>query len=63
MINTIVLTKLGKQVNSYVTLTWIAIFQVLGSAIFYNTQMELVELEKRGIMQQVLGRVSRTVRR
>ena len=63
MINNIVLTKLGKQVNSYVTLTWIAIFQVLGSVIFYNTQMELVELEKRGIMQQVLASVSRAVRR
>jgi len=55
MMNDIVLAKLGQQVNADVPLTRIAIFQVLGSALFYNPQMELAELEKRGVTQQVFG--------
>ena len=55
MMNDIVLAKLRQQVNADLTLTWIAIFQVLGSALFYNLQMELAELEKRGVTQQVFG--------
>ena len=44
MMNDIVLAKLGQQINADVPLTWIAIFQVLGSAFFYNLEMELDEL-------------------
>ena len=51
--NDIVLAKLGQQVNSDVPLTRIAIFQVIGSALHYNPQLELAELEKRGVTQQV----------
>ena len=53
MMNDITLAKLGQQVNNEVPLTRIAIFQVLGSALYYNPQLELVELEKRGVTQQV----------
>ena len=40
MMNYIVLSKLGHQVNADVPLTRIAIFQVSVLAIFYNLQME-----------------------
>ena len=53
MINNIMLEKMGQQVNSYVPLTRIVIFQVLGSALFYNPQMEFSELEKRGVTHKV----------
>jgi len=53
MLNDISLGKLGQQVNEELPLTRIAIFQVLGSALYYNPQMELAELEKRGVTQQV----------
>jgi len=51
--NDIFLAKLGQQVNSDVPLTRIAIFQVIGSALHYNPQLQLAELEKRGVTQQV----------
>ena len=46
--NDIFLAKLGQQVNSDNPLTRIAIFQLIGSALHYNPQLELAELEKRG---------------
>jgi len=52
-INEIILGKLGQVVNSDVALTRISIYQVLGSALYYNPQLELVELERRGVTQQV----------
>lgn len=55
-INEITLGKLGQQVNAEVPLTRISIYQVLGSALYYNPALELMELEKRGVTQQVLGR-------
>ena len=55
-INEIVLGKLGQQVNEQIPLTRISIYQVLGSALYYNPQLELVELEKRGVTQQVFGK-------
>lgn len=56
MINEIVLGKLGQQVNAEIPLTRIAVYQVLGSALYYNPVMELTELEKRGVTQQVFGK-------
>lgn len=56
IINEIVLGKLGQQVNSEAPTTRLSIFQVLGSALYYNPQLELVELEKRGVTQQVFQR-------
>lgn len=52
-INEIVLGKLGQVVNAEIPLTRISIYQVLGSALYYNPQLELVELEKREVTQQV----------
>jgi hypothetical protein len=51
--NEIVLGKLGQQVQSEIPSTRISIYQVLGSALYYNPQLELAELEKRGVTQQV----------
>jgi importin-7 len=53
-INEVTLGKLGQQVNSESTKTRISIYQVLGSALHYQPQLELIELEKRGVTQQVL---------
>jgi len=55
-INEITLGKLGQQVNAEIPLTRISIYQVLGSALYYNPALELMELEKRGVTQQVLAR-------
>ena len=52
-INEIILGKLGQIVNTDVILTRISIYQVLGSALYYNPQLELAELEKREVTQQV----------
>lgn len=54
--NDIVLGKLGQQVNEESALTRISIYQVLGSALYYNPQLELIELEKRGVTQQVFSK-------
>ena len=51
--NDIVLAKLGQQVNAEVPLTRFAIYQVLGSALYYNPILELAELEGRGVTEQV----------
>mmetsp|Transcript_7566 Transcript_7566/g.11844 ORF Transcript_7566/g.11844 Transcript_7566/m.11844 type:complete len:1061 (+) Transcript_7566:86-3268(+) len=56
MINEIVLGKLGQQVNEEIPLTRIAIYQVIGSALYYNAPLELAELEKRGVTQQVFSK-------
>ncbi|KAL3944079.1 MAG: hypothetical protein SGBAC_001863 [Bacillariaceae sp.] len=56
IINEISLGKLGQQVNADIPLTRISIYQILGSALYYNPQLELVELEKRGVTQQVFGK-------
>jgi len=56
IINEISLGKLGQQVNEEVPLTRISIYQILGSALYYNPQLELVELEKRGVTQQVFAK-------
>ena len=53
IINEVSLGKLGQQVNADVPVTRISIYQVLGSALHYNPELELVELEKRGVTQQV----------
>jgi len=55
-INEIVLGKLGQQVHEESALTRISIYQVLGSALYYNPHLELVELEKRGVTVQVLSK-------
>lgn len=52
-LNEIVLAKLGQQVTAEVPTTRISIYQVLGSALYYNPTLELLELEKRGVTQQV----------
>lgn len=53
-INDISLPKLGRQAANPNPLTRIAIFSVLGSALYYNPKLELEELEKRGVTAQVL---------
>jgi importin-7 len=53
--NDIILGKLGQQIHSQVPLTRIAIYQVLGSALYYQPQLELMELEKRAVTGQVFG--------
>jgi hypothetical protein len=55
-INEIALGKLGQQVNDDIPLTRISIYQVLGSALYYHPQLELMELEKRGVTQQVFSK-------
>ena len=52
-INDIALAKLGTQVNAENPSSRHAVFQVLGSALYYNPELELQELEKRGVTQQV----------
>eukprot|EP00584_Thalassiosira_punctigera_P008909 CAMPEP_0172545150 /NCGR_PEP_ID=MMETSP1067-20121228/15144_1 /TAXON_ID=265564 ORGANISM="Thalassiosira punctigera, Strain Tpunct2005C2" /NCGR_SAMPLE_ID=MMETSP1067 /ASSEMBLY_ACC=CAM_ASM_000444 /LENGTH=1077 /DNA_ID=CAMNT_0013331839 /DNA_START=115 /DNA_END=3348 /DNA_ORIENTATION=+ len=52
-INDIALGKLGQQVNAENPSTRHVVFQVLGSALYYNPELELAELGKRGVTQQV----------
>jgi importin-7 len=56
MINEIVLGKLGQQASAENPLTRISIYQVIGSALYYNPILELTELEKRGVTQQVFAK-------
>jgi hypothetical protein len=56
IINEISLGKLGQQVNADIPLTRISIYQIIGSALYYNPQLEIVELEKRGVTQQVFAK-------
>ena len=53
-INDVVLAKLGQQVNAENAATRHSIFQVFGSALYYNPQLEVAELEKRGCTHQVM---------
>ena len=53
MMNNITLAKLGKHGSATIPLTGITIFQVLGSVLFYNPQVELSEQDNRGVMQHV----------
>eukprot|EP00529_Nitzschia_sp_RCC80_P003831 CAMPEP_0113510620 /NCGR_PEP_ID=MMETSP0014_2-20120614/38237_1 /TAXON_ID=2857 /ORGANISM="Nitzschia sp." /LENGTH=1078 /DNA_ID=CAMNT_0000406591 /DNA_START=56 /DNA_END=3292 /DNA_ORIENTATION=+ /assembly_acc=CAM_ASM_000159 len=53
IINEIVLGKLGGVLNSETPHTRIAVYQVLGSALYYNAVLELAELEKRSVTTQV----------
>lgn len=55
LINEICLAKLAKVATAKKALTRISLYQVIASAIFYNPQMELQELEKRGVTSQVFG--------
>ena len=63
IMNVILLTNLGQNVGSTISLTRIVIFQVLGLTLFYNPHLEFAEQEKRGVMQQFLYSVPRNVRR
>jgi hypothetical protein len=54
MINDHVLTFMGKQAAAETPTTRIALFVVLAAALYYNPELELAELEKRGITQQLL---------
>merc|ERR1712032_211341 len=53
--NDIVLAKLSQQVNSDIPLTRISIYQVIASALYYNPQLQLMELENRGVTQHLLS--------
>jgi hypothetical protein len=54
--NEVVLGKLGQLFKDKLDApaTRHSIYQVIGSALYYNPQIELQELEKRGVTQQVL---------
>lgn len=54
--NEVALGKLGQQINAEVPMTRISVYQVLGSALYYHPQLELIELEKRGVTQQVFSK-------
>lgn len=60
-INDVSLAKLGQQVNAENPLTRHVIYQVLGSALYYNPELALAELEKRGVTQQVLTQWMREI--
>lgn len=54
LINDITLAKLGQQVKNENPLSRIMCFQVLGAALWYNSLLELQELEKRQVTHQVV---------
>lgn len=56
VVNEVVLGKLGQQINEEVSTTRVAIYQVLGSALYYNPALELAQLESRGVTQQVFSK-------
>ena len=51
--NELCLGKLGTVVQSEIPLTRISIFQVIASALYYNPELELIDLEKRGVTHEV----------
>lgn len=53
VINDHVITTLAKQAAEEIPTTRIALFVVLAAAFYYNPQLELAELEKRGATQQL----------
>ena len=57
--NYIGLANLDQHVSAAIPLTGIAIFQVLGLELLYNTHMYLAEQEKRRVMQQVFGQLTK----
>ena len=52
-INEVILGKLGQQLNKEIPLTRFSVYQVIASALYYHPEMELVEMEKRGVTGQV----------
>jgi hypothetical protein len=52
-INDLILGKLRQEVQSETALTRISIFQVIASAFYYNPELELMELEKRSVTQEI----------
>lgn len=54
--NELALGKLGQQISAAQALTRISVYQVLGSALYYNPQLELVELERRAVTGQVFSK-------
>jgi hypothetical protein len=61
IINDIVLAKLGQQSDAENPSTRHVLFQVLGSALYYNPELELRELESRGVTTQVIGQWMREI--
>ena len=55
IMNNVMLANMGQHISAAIPLNWIAIFQVLRSALFYNTHVKLDEQEKRGVIQKVFG--------
>lgn len=55
-INEISLGKLGQQINTESPTSRVSVYQVLGSALYYNPHLELAELERRGVTQQVFSK-------
>lgn len=53
LINDITLAKLGQQLNADTPLTRISVMQVIASALLYNPQLQIQELEKRSVTAQV----------
>lgn len=51
--NEVILGKLGQQLNNDIPLTRFSVYQVVGSALYYHPELELVEMEKRGVTHQV----------
>ena len=54
--NELALGKLGQQISAKQALTRISVYQVLGSALYYNPQLELLELERRAVTGQVFAK-------
>jgi len=52
-INDLCLSKLGRVIQSDIPLTRISIFQVIASALYYNPELELNDLERRGVTHEV----------
>jgi len=55
LVNDIALAKLGQQLNAETPLTRISVMQVVASALLYNPQLEIQELEKRSVTTQVFS--------
>jgi len=54
-INDVSLAKLGKEANAEKPTNRHAIFQVLGSCLYYNPELEIKELETRGVTQHIFA--------
>ena len=60
IINNMMLVKLWEYVSTTIPLTFIAIFQVWVSLLFYNPHLELAGQYNRGVMLQVFGHCTKT---